>query len=81
MNRETLDTRYRFRPDQALHVIGVRTFALAQPATIRVLPEYAGCKSWVSVEDEIEVEGSRAVLDDDVLREKLDRIDRTITSK
>src|SRR5579864_6203255 len=27
-DRTTLETRYRFRPDQAVHVIGVRTWAL-----------------------------------------------------
>src|SRR5881275_390334 len=26
MSREAIETRYRFRPDQALHIIGVRTW-------------------------------------------------------
>src|ERR1051326_1262404 len=47
MWRETLETRYRFRPDQALHVIGVRVFSLARLRAIRVKPEYLGCRSWV----------------------------------
>jgi hypothetical protein len=71
MSRETLETRYRFRPDQALHVIGVRTFALHHPQTIRVKPEYLGCKSWVSVDDEIEIDGSRAALTESELQERL----------
>jgi hypothetical protein len=62
MPRETLDARYRFRPDQALYVIAVRTFALARPATIAQKPEYVGCRSWVSVDDEIDVEGSAPAL-------------------
>jgi hypothetical protein len=71
MSREALETRYRFRPDQALHVIGVRTFALAHPRTIAVTPEYLGCRSWVSVDDEIDVDGSRAVLDEAELEKRL----------
>src|SRR5438105_2668798 len=33
-DRATLETRYRFRPDQAIHVIAVRTFALPEPANV-----------------------------------------------
>ncbi|HEX7192797.1 MAG TPA: DUF1802 family protein [Thermoanaerobaculia bacterium] len=71
MSRETLETRYRFRPDQALHVIGVRAFALLHPRTIRVQPEYIGCKSWVSVDDEIDVDGSLPALNESELQDRL----------
>lgn len=73
MSRETLETRYRFRPDQALHVIGVRAFALKNPRTIRVKPEYLGCRSWVSVDDEIDVEGSLPALTETELEARLNR--------
>jgi hypothetical protein len=72
--RETLEARYRFRPDQALHVIGVRTFALPKPRTIAVKPEYVGCRSWVSLDDEIDVDGSTAALSEEELQAKLDAI-------
>jgi hypothetical protein len=78
MPREALETRYRFRPDQALHVIGVRTFALASPAVVDVRESYLGCRSWVSLDDEIDVGGSRAVLAAEALRERLDRIDAAL---
>jgi hypothetical protein len=60
---ETLEARYRFRPDQALYVIAVRTWELARPAEVRYRDEYGGCRSWISVDEEIEVDGSRPVLD------------------
>src|SRR5438874_7315937 len=69
--REVLETRYRFRSDQALHVIGVRTFALARLRTIAVKPEYLGCRSWVSVDDEIDIDGSVMVLSDAQLEHRL----------
>jgi hypothetical protein len=71
--RETLEARYRFRPDQALHVIAVRTFALARPAQIAYQESYGGCLSWISLEDEIDVDGSRPVLSEAELQEKIDR--------
>src|SRR3954453_14842 len=75
MPRETLDARYRFRPDQALYVIAVRAFALAQPETIAHKPEYLGCRSWVSVDEEIDVDGSQAALSENALRERIARIE------
>jgi hypothetical protein len=77
---DTLRERYRFRPDQALHIIGVRTWRLAQPARIAAKAEYAGCRSWVSIDDEIDVRGSIAALDDAALHAKLDDIDALLRS-
>src|ERR1051326_3465222 len=71
--RDALEARYRFRPDQALHVIGVRTLALPEPRTIAVKPGYLGCKSWVSIDDEIDVDGSVAALDESALQAKIGR--------
>jgi len=75
MPRETLDARYRFRPDQALYVIAVRAFALPQPVTIAQKPEYLGCRSWVSVDDEIEVDDSKPALSQAALEERVEEID------
>ena len=77
--RETLDARYRFRPDQALHIIGVRTFVLPRPAEVLFRDEYAGCRSWLSIDDEIDVEGSKAVLSETALTARLEAIDSLLT--
>lgn len=73
--RETLEARYRFRPDQALYVIAVRAFALPAPVEIRYHDEYGGCRSWISVDDEIDVTGSQAVLRDAQLEAKIESIE------
>jgi hypothetical protein len=73
--RETLEARYRFRPDQALHVIGVRVWKLAAPVEVKFVDEYAGCRSWISVEEEIDTEGSTPVLSGDDLQRRLDAVD------
>lgn len=78
MDRQNLDIRYRFREDQALHVLAVRAWRLPQPATIAVTPEYGGCRSWVSLDDEIDVEGSVAALSKDELQRKIDEVDRAL---
>jgi hypothetical protein len=76
--RDAVETRYRFRPDQALHVIAVRAFCLRQPVRIVVKPEYLGCRSWVSLDDEIDVDGSAAILREQELLERIDAIDAAI---
>lgn len=59
---ETLEARYNFRPDQALYVIAVRAWKLARPVDVQHRDEYGGCRSWISLEEEIDVDGSTAVL-------------------
>jgi hypothetical protein len=78
--RETIDARYRFRPDQALYVIAVRTFALAQPVTVKFRDEYGGCRSWVSLNEEIDIDGSRPVLSEGDLQQKITLVERAVGS-
>ena len=73
-DRNTLETRYRFRADQAIHVIGVRTYRLARPATVTMKDDYAGCRSWVSVDEELDIEGSEPVLSDAELSSRLAKV-------
>ena len=78
MERANLDTRYRFREDQALHVLAVRAWRLPQPVTIALKPEYAGCRSWVSIDDEIDVDGSVAALSEDALADRISQVARVL---
>lgn len=78
--RETLEARYRFRPDQALYVIAVRTWALPSAVTIRYDEAYGGCKSWVSLDDEIDVEGSTLVLPEETLQAKIAGVDALLAA-
>ena len=80
MDRATLDTRYRFRPDQAINVIAVRTFKLPQAVTIRLHEEYEVCRSWISFEDEIGIDGSTPVLRDAELTALIESIDALLTA-
>jgi hypothetical protein len=74
----TVEERFRFRADQAVHVIVVKTWELPEPAVLEVLPEYVGCRSWVSVEAEIDITGSRPVLSDAELAQRLTAIEAAL---
>jgi hypothetical protein len=75
MDRATLETRYKFRPDQAINVIAVRAWRLAKPANVKMSEEYAGCRSWVSVDEEIDVDGSVPALAEAQLQAKIESVD------
>src|SRR5438045_1334064 len=75
MDRANLEERYRFRPDQALHVIAVRAWKLAQPVSVPQKQEYLGCRSWVSLDEEIDIEGSIRALDEEMLSREIQRVD------
>lgn len=78
MPRETLHARYRFRPDQAVFVIAVRVWRLPGPAEVRFVETYAGCRSWISVEEEISVEGSTQVLAEPELQTKVAAVEAVL---
>ena len=80
MTRQTLETRYRFRPDQALHIIGVRAYALPKPVTIAVTPAYIGCRSWVSLDDEIAIDGSRPAMTAEELDKRLEAVEAMLAA-
>lgn len=75
LDTAAIETRYRFRPDQAINVIAVRAYRLANPADVVMKPEYSGCRSWVSIDEEIDIDGSVAALSDDALDAQINAID------
>jgi hypothetical protein len=76
----TLEQRYRFRIDQAIHVIGVRTFELKKPASVAMKDEYGGCRSWISLDEEIDVDGSRAVLSESEVKARFETVDALLAA-
>jgi len=76
---DTLEARYRFRPDQALYVIALRTWRLAAPVEVQYREDYGGCRSWVSVEEEIDVDGSMPVLTEAELQAKIESVEALVS--
>jgi hypothetical protein len=79
-DRITLEKRSHFRRDQAIYVIAVRTFELRKPATVEMKEEYGGCRSWISVDEEIDVDGSRPVLSDSELQARIETVDALLAA-
>jgi hypothetical protein len=60
-----INMRFNYRPENPLYLLLVRAYALASPVTLANTPAYAGCKSWVPLEEEVATSGAVAVLGDD----------------
>ena len=52
---EYAESRFRWRPKKPLTILILRTY---------LLPAYAGCRSWIELEDPVSTQGSRQGLDD-----------------
>jgi hypothetical protein len=70
-DRAALLERYRFRPDQALHVIAVRAWLLPAAFPLKNRDGYSGCRSWISVDEEIDVGGSTPALSEEELGRRI----------
>ncbi len=59
-----IDMRFDYRPENPLYLLIVRAHRLAEPVTIANTPAYAGCKSWVPLDQPVEMGPALPVLDD-----------------
>lgn len=75
---QTIQQRYRFRADQAVQVMVVRAWRLPQPVLIENRDEYSGCRSWMSVDDPIDISGSIAAVSDLEFEERRGAIEREL---
>lgn len=75
-SREYVEARRSWEPQRPLKAVLLRVFR-TPPASIPVLAEYSGCKSWL--EQDREADGGRPVLDDARAADITERF-RSITS-
>lgn len=59
-----IDMRFNYRPKNPLYLLLVRAYRLREPVTIANTPAYAGCKSWVSLDQSVATGDALPVMDD-----------------
>ncbi len=72
-----IDMRFNYKPKNPLYLLTVRAYKLASPVTLRNTPAYAGCKSWVPLENEVAIDATPVMSDaafEDRRTEILDRL-------
>ncbi len=63
--RDYVQKRLHWKPKQPLTVALLRVYSLQQPQALPILDEYAGCKSWVDLGQEVPLGYMRPVLSDE----------------
>ena len=59
-----IDMRFNYKQENPLYLLLVRAYKLAEAMTVENTPAYAGCKSWVPLENAVSTQGARPVLDE-----------------
>lgn len=59
-----IDMRFSYKPENPLYLLLVRAYALHEPTAVQNTPAYAGCKSWVPLDQPIATGDAWPVLDD-----------------
>lgn len=76
---EFFEERMRYKPATPTLVVVVRAYRLKDPIPLLVKPEYAGCKSWVPLGEELPVGEAIPVVDNQRFRRALEEISSAVT--
>ena len=71
-----LDMRFAYRPEKPLYVVVIRALILPAPVTIANTIEYAGCKSWVPLEEPVDIGDATPAMKPEALEGVVERINR-----
>lgn len=66
-----VEERFRRWADESVVALMVRVYALPQAVVLPALESYSGCKSWLSLAEQVSLEGATPVLDDAAFQKKL----------
>lgn len=73
-----IDLRYQYKPENPLYVLLVRVHRLSRPVEFEETEAYRGCKSWVTLDFEIDTARCTPVLSDREFEERTRAIRETL---
>ena len=79
-NDKYIQLRLEFNPYDPLYIIVLRTYKLAEPITLPMIPELAGCKSWVNLNQSVSTRDSQPSLNDSEFTVRLHVIEQMFSS-
>ncbi|MEO1400504.1 MAG: DUF1802 family protein [Cyanobacteria bacterium J06635_1] len=66
--------RLRWKTGQPLYVLLLRVYRLSDPVELTWLPQYGGCRSWLTLARPVQTKNSVPVLTQDVYQQKVQQI-------
>lgn len=76
-----VESRFRYKNKPGVQVVAVRVSRLAQAAMVPEIRRYAGCVSWVELDDAINVSTAEPVLDDTSVMMRVARLSNVLGQK
>lgn len=73
--------RFNWKPRHPLKLMIVRAYRLANPVTVRVDDSYGGCKSWVGLQNSIDLINATPALNDKEFADRIARIHEALASE
>ncbi|MEW6157957.1 MAG: DUF1802 family protein [Verrucomicrobiota bacterium] len=73
---EVIAGRFEWGRSKAIFALAVRVFKVEPGIVLPMRPGYGGCKSWIEIEENVPVTESKAVLDENAFREKLQQFNQ-----
>ncbi len=61
---EEVEERFHRWSEAGLFILAVRAFELPRPVSLEMNEEYTGCKSWVTLLEQVPLAGARPILED-----------------
>ncbi|HVF85642.1 MAG TPA: DUF1802 family protein [Abditibacteriaceae bacterium] len=77
-SRDYLDVRFGYKPEHPLLCAALRVYQLPQPHFVPMQPQFAGCRSWLELEQHLSLEDARPVLNDEQWKQQLSAFEYSI---
>lgn len=80
-NQEFLKKRYAYKPQLPLAVLVLRVYRLPHPIQLPWRDRYAGCRSWVELEEPLPTQGAVPVLDDSAFERRREALRKRLPER
>jgi hypothetical protein len=77
---EVIAERFDWGRAKEIHALAVRIFMLPKSIELPMRESYAGCKSWIQLDEDLETTGAQPVLEDGAFAEELRRFEAVAKS-
>ncbi|WP_025678213.1 DUF1802 family protein [Paenibacillus massiliensis] len=74
------EARLKWKRQQPLHVLLLQVFKLEQPVELPILPEYTGCRSWLSMDTRLVTSEMTPVLDAREFEQRVEEIKQALNA-
>lgn len=78
-NENFISDRLKWKPQQPIFILLLRTYKLPQVQEIPYCAEYGGCKSWIDITSPIQLQDSQPVLSNSDYRQIVEEVKKVIS--